>query len=63
MQIPLTHEALAYLVVARRPSVSTALGRLAEVGELRQEKRKIVLLGEPPDAAELEHPVEDASTV
>jgi CRP/FNR family transcriptional regulator, cyclic AMP receptor protein len=52
--IPLTHEALAYLAVARRPSVSTALGRLAEAGELRQERRQIVLLGEPPDAKELE---------
>ena len=56
LQIPLTHEALAYLAVARRPSVSTALGRLAEAGELRQERRHIVLLGEPPDASELEHP-------
>jgi hypothetical protein len=54
LQIPLTHEALAYLAVARRPSVSTALGRLAEAGELRQERRRIVLLGDPPDALELE---------
>jgi hypothetical protein len=63
LQIPLTHEALAYLAVARRPSVSTALGRLAEAGELHQERRKIVLLGEPPDASELEHPGEAPTTV
>jgi CRP-like cAMP-binding protein len=54
LQIPLTHEALAYLAVARRPSVSTALGRLVDAGELRQERRRIVLLGEPPDPSELE---------
>ena len=63
LQIPLTHEALAYLAVARRPSVSTALGRLAEAGELRQDGRRIVLLGEPPDADELEHPGEEPTTV
>lgn len=63
LRIPLTHEALAYLAVARRPSVSTALGRLAEAGELRQERRRIVLLGEPPDASELEHAGEDHSAV
>jgi CRP/FNR family transcriptional regulator, cyclic AMP receptor protein len=55
LQIPLTHEALAYLAVARRPSVSTALGRLADAGELRQDRRRFVLLGDPPDATELEH--------
>jgi hypothetical protein len=54
LRIPLTHEALAYLAVARRPSVSTALGRLADAGEMRQENRRIVLVGEPPDAVELE---------
>jgi hypothetical protein len=63
LQIPLTHEALAYLAVARRPSVSTALGRLADAGELRQERRRIVLLGDPPDAAELESTGEETSTV
>lgn len=63
LQIPLTHEALAYLAVARRPSVSTALGRLADAGELRQDRRRIVLLGEPPDASELEHAGEEPSTV
>ena len=63
LQIPLTHEALAYLAVARRPSVSTALGRLADAGELRQDRRRFVLLGEPPDASELEHAGEDHSAV
>jgi hypothetical protein len=40
--------------VARRPSVSLALRRLSEAGELRRDGRSFVLLGEPPDAAELE---------
>jgi CRP-like cAMP-binding protein len=34
--VPLTHGLLAELVAARRPSVSTALGKLAEIGELRR---------------------------
>jgi CRP/FNR family transcriptional regulator, cyclic AMP receptor protein len=54
LEIPLTHEALSLLAVARRPSVSTCLRRLADAGELRQERRHIVLLGAPPEAAELE---------
>lgn len=56
LQIPLTHEALSHLAVARRPSVSTTLRRLAESGELRQQRRRFVLLGDPPDSTELEHP-------
>jgi len=32
VEVPLTHALLAELVAARRPSVSTALGRLAEAG-------------------------------
>jgi CRP/FNR family transcriptional regulator, cyclic AMP receptor protein len=52
--LPLTHEVLSHLAVARRPSVSSALRRLADAGELRRDGRHFVLLGEPPDAAELE---------
>jgi CRP/FNR family transcriptional regulator, cyclic AMP receptor protein len=45
----LTHELIGYLVGARRPSVSTALGRLQRDGRLRREGRHWLLLGEPPD--------------
>lgn len=55
LQIPLTHEALSHLAVARRPSVSTVLRRLSDRGEIRREGRRFVLLGEPPDAFALEH--------
>ena len=58
LEIPLTHEALSLLAVARRPSVSTVLRRLAEAGELRQERRHIVLLGEPPGPDELDPQVD-----
>jgi hypothetical protein len=44
--------------LARRPSVSTCLRRLAEAGELRQERRHIVLLGEPPGPDELDPQVD-----
>jgi CRP/FNR family cyclic AMP-dependent transcriptional regulator len=54
LEIPLTHEALSLLAVARRPSVSTTLRRLADAGELRQEHRHIVLLGRPPGPDELD---------
>jgi CRP/FNR family transcriptional regulator, cyclic AMP receptor protein len=57
LEIPLTHEVLSHLAVARRPSVSTALRRLIAAGEVRREGRRFVLLGEPPDAAELEEDV------
>jgi CRP/FNR family cyclic AMP-dependent transcriptional regulator len=44
----LTHELIGYLVGARRPSVSTALGRLQREGKIRREGRQWILLGEPP---------------
>jgi CRP/FNR family transcriptional regulator, cyclic AMP receptor protein len=37
LRLPLTHETLSRLVGARRPSVSTALGQLAERGLVRRE--------------------------
>jgi CRP/FNR family transcriptional regulator, cyclic AMP receptor protein len=62
LEIPLTHEALSLLAVARRPSVSTCLRRMAEAGELRQERRHIVLLGEPPGPEELDVQPVDTKT-
>jgi CRP/FNR family cyclic AMP-dependent transcriptional regulator len=59
--LPLTHELISYLVGARRPSVSTALGRLQRDGVVRREGRCWVLLGEPPIAAGLDAPAVGAT--
>ena len=46
----LTHETLAHLVGARRPSVTLAMGALKREGRLlRRPDGHYVLLGEPPD--------------
>jgi CRP/FNR family transcriptional regulator, cyclic AMP receptor protein len=52
--LALTHRILGQLVGARRPTVSTALGELAERGELvRRVDGSWVLRGSPPDASAL----------
>jgi CRP/FNR family cyclic AMP-dependent transcriptional regulator len=52
--LALTHRILGQLVGARRPTVSTALGELAERGELvRRVDGSWVLRGSPPDASSL----------
>ena len=52
--LALTHRLLGQLVGARRPTVSTALGELAERGELvRRVDGSWVLRGSPPDASAL----------
>jgi CRP-like cAMP-binding protein len=48
LQLPLTHEVLAHLAAARRPSVSATIGKLTDEGVLRQDRRRWLLLGEPP---------------
>ncbi|MDQ3609514.1 MAG: Crp/Fnr family transcriptional regulator [Actinomycetota bacterium] len=48
LTLPVTHETLANLVAARRPSVSAALGALAERGVVRRDGEGWVLLGDPP---------------
>jgi len=48
LDLPLTHEVLSHLAAARRPSVSSALTKLAGQGRLRRNGRGWVLLGEPP---------------
>jgi CRP/FNR family cyclic AMP-dependent transcriptional regulator len=48
VDLPLTHEVLSYLAAARRPSVSSALTKLAGQGRLRRNGRAWVLAGEPP---------------
>jgi hypothetical protein len=48
LDLPLTHEVLSHLAGARRPSVSSALTKLADQGRLRRNGRGWVLCGEPP---------------
>lgn len=56
VNIRLTHDLLASVVGARRPSVTTALKRLTDEGRIRPQPRsRWLLLGEPP--AELTHAV------
>jgi CRP-like cAMP-binding protein len=45
------HSALAYLVAARRPSVSTALGELQREGTLERAPDGWILRGDPPPPA------------
>jgi CRP-like cAMP-binding protein len=47
--LPLTHDVLAHLVGARRPTVSTALARLANEGLVRRHKGRWLLAGDPPN--------------
>ena len=48
VDLPLTHEVLSHLAGARRPSVSSALTKLADQGRLDRNGRGWVLRGEPP---------------
>jgi CRP/FNR family cyclic AMP-dependent transcriptional regulator len=48
LHLPLTHDCLAELAAARRPSVSTALGRLTRSGQIERRDGVWVLHGEPP---------------
>jgi CRP-like cAMP-binding protein len=53
--IRLAHGQLARLVGARRPSVTTALGKLERAGELkRTHDQRWLLFGEPPQPGEFE---------
>jgi hypothetical protein len=54
LDIPLTHAVLARLVGARRPTVTTALQRLIQLGYLRREGRAFVLVGDASTVDELE---------
>ena len=48
LDLPLTHEVLSHLAAARRPSVSSALTKLAGQGRLWRNGRGWVLVGDPP---------------
>ncbi|HVS99384.1 MAG TPA: Crp/Fnr family transcriptional regulator [Solirubrobacterales bacterium] len=49
VEVPLTHELLAELVAARRPSVTTALSALAATGRVERENNCWLLRGGPPE--------------
>jgi CRP-like cAMP-binding protein len=48
IDLPLTHELISQLAGARRPSISSALHRLAERGVIERQGSGWVLHGEPP---------------
>jgi CRP/FNR family transcriptional regulator, cyclic AMP receptor protein len=48
LDLPLTHELLSQLALARRPSITAALARLAVAGRLRRSGGAWILTGEPP---------------
>ena len=48
LDLPLTHELVADLVGAHRPSVSVAIGRLERSGHMYREDHKWFLTGSPP---------------
>jgi CRP/FNR family transcriptional regulator, cyclic AMP receptor protein len=54
LELPLTHELLSHLAAAQRPSVSTALSRLAAAGRVTRVGRGWLLCGGPPDLESLE---------
>jgi CRP-like cAMP-binding protein len=55
--LPLTHSVLARLVAARRPSTTTALGRLAQRGVLERRPDGWLLTGGPPGGRSVRPPV------
>jgi CRP/FNR family cyclic AMP-dependent transcriptional regulator len=48
LELPLTHELLAYLAAARRPSISSSMARLTKAGLVGRHDRGYVLHGSPP---------------
>jgi CRP/FNR family cyclic AMP-dependent transcriptional regulator len=54
LSVPLTHAVIARLVGARRPTVTTALQRLMQLGYLRREGRAFLLVGDASAVSELE---------
>jgi hypothetical protein len=53
LDLRLTHELISHVVGAHRPSVSAALSRMEDSGQLRRQGRNWVLLGAPPSMEEL----------
>jgi CRP/FNR family cyclic AMP-dependent transcriptional regulator len=58
IDLPLTHELISQLAGARRPSVSSALARLADKSLVERHGSGWILHGEPPGTMAHEEPVE-----
>jgi CRP-like cAMP-binding protein len=54
LELGLTHEMLGYMAAARRPSISTALGRLEREGRLSRTGGRWLLLGAQPSETDAE---------
>jgi CRP-like cAMP-binding protein len=54
LDLPLTHAVLARLVGARRPTVTTALQRLIQLGYVAREGRTFVLVGDASSVDDLD---------
>lgn len=61
LPLELTHETLGKLVGARRPSVSTALGELADAEIVERRGQGWLLRGDPPEELRLMHDRRDAA--
>ncbi|HWG09350.1 MAG TPA: Crp/Fnr family transcriptional regulator [Solirubrobacteraceae bacterium] len=62
LDFPLTHDLLAAMVGARRPSVSVAVGRLTDQGQVRPRPRsRWLLLEQPPAELQERHERESGS--
>jgi CRP/FNR family cyclic AMP-dependent transcriptional regulator len=61
VRVPMTHDVLSELAGARRPSVSSALGRLRDAGLLDRDERGWLLRGDQPSgqAAAAAVPISD----
>jgi CRP/FNR family cyclic AMP-dependent transcriptional regulator len=54
LRIRLTHETIARLACAQRPSVSTAISRLTRAGQIRRQGRLLVLPADAPEHVQAE---------
>jgi CRP-like cAMP-binding protein len=54
LSLPLTHAVLARMVAARRPTVTTALQRLTQLGFVRREDGAFILSGDAQSIVELD---------
>jgi hypothetical protein len=52
LSLRLTHELLADLIAVQRPSVTLSLQQLERQGRIARDSGKILLLGQPPFAAD-----------
>jgi CRP-like cAMP-binding protein len=61
IDLPLTHELIAHLAGAQRPSVSTSMSRLSDQGLVRRTQAGFLLTGEPPSVTLADEPSGDVA--